>query len=77
MKDFMIDDYQFELARGGVLTASFLIVALIKDRLVPMLGKAEELGLSALVEVHDERNESGLGGRRQAYRRQQQRSKDA
>ena len=31
MKDFMIDDYQFELARRGA-DCALLIVALIKDR---------------------------------------------
>ncbi len=54
MKDFFIDPYQFELARACGADAVLLISALLGPRLPEMLAAAGELGLSALVEVHDE-----------------------
>ncbi|MBI3551304.1 MAG: indole-3-glycerol-phosphate synthase [Elusimicrobia bacterium] len=54
MKDFFIDPYQFELARAHGADCVLLIAALLKTGLKAMLGAAQGLGLSALVEVHDE-----------------------
>lgn len=55
MKDFFIDPYQFELARASGADAVLLIAALVGDRLEELLLGARSLGLSVLVEVHDER----------------------
>jgi indole-3-glycerol phosphate synthase len=52
MKDFMIDAYQFELARACGADAVLLIVALLGGRLADMLERARAAGLAALVEVH-------------------------
>lgn len=52
MKDFMIDPYQFELARAIGADCVLLIVALSKGALRGQLELARKLGLSALVEVH-------------------------
>lgn len=52
MKDFMIDEYQFELARACGADCVLLIVALSRDRLKGQLEVARQKGLSALVEVH-------------------------
>ena len=54
MKDFFIDPYQFELARACGADCVLLIAALVKTGLAPMLRAAKDLGLSVLVEVHDE-----------------------
>jgi indole-3-glycerol phosphate synthase len=54
MKDFFVDPYQFELARACGADAILLIVALLGPRLPEMAEAARALGLSALVEVHDE-----------------------
>lgn len=54
-KDFMIDPYQFFEARALGADAVLLIVAILDDaRLTEFLSLTEELGMSALVEVHDE-----------------------
>jgi indole-3-glycerol phosphate synthase len=54
MKDFMVDEYQFELARSIGADAVLLIAALLGPRLMEMYGHAKSLGLSALIEVHNE-----------------------
>jgi indole-3-glycerol phosphate synthase len=54
MKDFFLDPYQFELARACGADCVLLIVALVQGALKGMLAQARGLGLSALVEVHDE-----------------------
>lgn len=54
MKDFMIDPYQFELARSIGADAVLLIVALVGKNLKPMLDAAKALDLSVLIEAHDE-----------------------
>ena len=54
MKDFFLDVYQLELARACGADAVLLIAALLGPRLHEMLFSARALGLSALVEVHDE-----------------------
>lgn len=54
MKDFLIDPYQCSLARSCGADAVLLIAALLGPRLPEMLAAARELGLSALVEAHDE-----------------------
>jgi indole-3-glycerol phosphate synthase len=54
-KDFVIDEYQLLEARAHGADAALLIVAaLTQDRLVKLGQKAREIGLSTLVEVHDE-----------------------
>ncbi|MFH1674643.1 MAG: indole-3-glycerol phosphate synthase TrpC [Pseudomonadota bacterium] len=54
-KDFIIDPYQIYEARAFGADAILLIVSLLSpDRLISYLGIAQELGLSALVEVHTE-----------------------
>lgn len=55
MKDFLIDPYQLELARACGADAVLLIAALLGERLHEMLFAARARGLSALVEVHDEK----------------------
>ncbi|MBI5246389.1 MAG: indole-3-glycerol-phosphate synthase [Elusimicrobia bacterium] len=54
MKDFMVDPYQFELARSIGADAVLLIVALLGPNLSAMLNSARSLGLSVLIEAHDE-----------------------
>lgn len=54
MKDFVVDAYQLELARSCGADAVLLIAALLQGGLATMIGKAADLGLAALVEVHTE-----------------------
>ena len=54
MKDFMVDPYQFEQARSIGADAILLIVALLGSRLNSMSEDARSLGLSVLIEAHDE-----------------------
>lgn len=54
MKDFVVEEYQLWQARALGADCCLLIAALLGDELPELLGKAETLGLSALVEVHDE-----------------------
>jgi indole-3-glycerol phosphate synthase len=54
-KDFIFDEYQLYEARVSGADAILLIVAVLEqDLLIELLGEARTLGLSALVEVHDE-----------------------
>lgn len=54
-KDFVVDQYQVLEARAAGADAVLLIVAALTDpHLKELLTCANELGLSALVEVHDE-----------------------
>ena len=54
-KDFMVDEYQLFEARAAGADAILLIVAgLAQGELVALQSRAHELGLAALVEVHDE-----------------------
>ncbi len=55
MKDFFVDEYQFEIARSVGADAILLIAALLGPRLSEMHQSARFLGLSVLVEVHDEK----------------------
>lgn len=54
-KDFIIDEYQIDEAKVWGADAVLLIVAALDDaRLTELLGRADELALDALVEVHTE-----------------------
>jgi indole-3-glycerol phosphate synthase len=54
-KDFLFDPYHFYEARAAGADAALLIVAMLDQAaLIDLLGLSRELGLSALVEVHDE-----------------------
>lgn len=54
-KDFMVEDYQlFEARAHGADIILLIVAALAQDDLVRMHGLARQLGMTALVEVHDE-----------------------
>jgi indole-3-glycerol phosphate synthase len=54
-KDFILDPYQLLEARAAGAGAVLLIAYLLKDgELTRLLSQTQELGLEALVEVHDE-----------------------
>src|SRR3954452_24514906 len=56
-KDFIIDEYQVVEARLAGADAILLIADILDDAtLVRLLGRAKQLGMSALVEFHDEAN---------------------
>jgi indole-3-glycerol phosphate synthase len=55
MKDFVVDPYQFELARSIGADAVLLIASLVGPRLGELYAAAKELDLSVLIEVHDEK----------------------
>ncbi len=55
IKDFLIDRYQIFEARAYGADAVLLIVRLLDfDRLTELLGLAQQLGMSALLETHNE-----------------------
>ena len=54
-KDFMLDEYQVFEAKAMQADCILLIVAALEDGLMQDLaGRAQELGLDCLIEVHDE-----------------------
>ena len=53
-KDFIVDGFQLYESKGNGANAVLLIAALLKDKTTLYVDKAHELGLEALVEVHDE-----------------------
>ena len=53
-KDFTVHPYQIVEAVGAGAGAVLLIVAILQERTEAFLSAARELGLDALVEVHDE-----------------------
>jgi indole-3-glycerol phosphate synthase len=54
-KDFLFDEYQFYEARAYGADAALLIVAILEQPLLEsLLDLSRDLGLDALVEVHDE-----------------------
>jgi indole-3-glycerol phosphate synthase len=54
-KDFIVDEYQLFEARANGADAALLIVAALRQSdLVRLQQRASELGLAALVEVHDD-----------------------
>ncbi len=54
-KDFLVDPYQVTEARAFGADAVLLIVSLLRgDRLRQMLSEVHQLGMQALVEIHDE-----------------------
>ena len=55
-KDFVVDEYQLLEARVAGADAVLLIVAALdRGRIEELMGAASDLGLDALVEVHDEK----------------------
>jgi indole-3-glycerol phosphate synthase len=56
-KDFLIDPYQVLEARVGGADVVLLIMRVLDDaQFANLLGLAQDLGMEALVEVHDERD---------------------
>jgi indole-3-glycerol phosphate synthase len=55
MKDFVVDEYQLQLARASGADAALILLAMLEPDQARALYKAAiALGLTALVEVHDE-----------------------
>lgn len=52
-KDFIIDECQFIQSLAYGANCILLIVAVLKERTADLLNKAKELGIDAIVEVHD------------------------
>ena len=55
-KDFIVDHYQVEESRALGADAVLLITTLLEQRLGEFITHVEDLGMSAFVELHDERD---------------------
>lgn len=54
-KDFIIDEYQvFEARTAGADAVLLIVASLEKEKLAELMNRVTELGMYALVEVHDE-----------------------
>ena len=54
-KDFVVDEYQlFEARANGADAVLLIVAALVQEQMVRLQQRAGDLGLAALVEVHDE-----------------------
>lgn len=54
-KDFIVDEYQLHEAKSYGADAVLLMVSVLGDDLKRFYGRTKELGMEALVEVHDEK----------------------
>ena len=71
-KDFIVTPYQVHEARAhGADLVLLIVAALEQNALVGLLERVESLGMTALVEVHDEEEAEPGGGRRGAGHRRQ------
>lgn len=77
-KDFIVTAYQLWEARAyGADLALLIVSALEQEALVSLIERAESIGLTPLVEVHDEEEVArAVDSRRQDHRRQRPQSED-
>jgi tryptophan synthase beta chain len=77
-KDFIVSSYQLWEARAaGADMALLIVAALDQPALVSLVERAESIGLTPMVEVHDELEAgAGAGRRRPAHRRQRPQPQD-
>lgn len=76
-KDFIVTSYQlFEARAAGADMALLIVAALDQNELTGLLERATSIGLTTLVEVHDEEEVERARGRRRADRRQCPQSED-
>ena len=77
-KDFMVEDYQlFEARAHGADLILLIVAALEQDDAGPHARARRDLGMTALVEVHDEDETAARGRRRRhGHRRQRPQPQD-